>query len=83
MTESALPKLVVVDDRSRFDELIKKPIDVILVTDDAEEEDQPADAHPEGLGIDGPGRLGPALEGGGRGDARHALGSATPALRRG
>ena len=35
VSESALPKLVVVDDRSRFDELIKKPIDV---TDDAEEE---------------------------------------------
>lgn len=38
ITDYGLAKLVVVDDRKRFDELLDKPVDVILVTDDAEEE---------------------------------------------
>jgi len=44
VTDYGLAKLVVVDDRKRFDELLGKPVDVILVTDE-DVEDGPMGEH--------------------------------------
>lgn len=44
LTDDGLAKLVVVDDRERFAELLGKPVDVILVTDE-DVEDGPVGDH--------------------------------------